>query len=182
VAPAIPVGLSGIHMDFPGSLTVEADALRLTLSGYCASLARHGFSRIILLPSHGGNFATVQEAVTSGLAAAAQVTAFTDWPALRAAFAAILSGDGMALDAPGLHAGEVETSIMLHLHPQLVRMAAAQVGYTGAPGGGRPYATSIREVSPIGVLGDPRPASADRGGRYLAAWADLAARASRLTA
>ena len=46
-----------------------------------------------------------------------------------------------------------------------------------APGGGRPYSTSIREVSPIGVLGDPRPARAERGARYLAAWVDLIATA-----
>jgi creatinine amidohydrolase/Fe(II)-dependent formamide hydrolase-like protein len=51
----------------------------------------------------------------------------------------------MVLDAPGLHAGEVETS--------------------------------IREVSPIGVLGDPDPARAERGARYLADWVDLIARA-----
>jgi creatinine amidohydrolase len=175
VAPPIPVGVSAIHMDFPGSLTIGASVLRGTVAGYCESLAKHGFAQIVVIPSHGGNFAAVDEAMTVVAAAAhrARFVGFTDWPALRAAFLDILAADGMTLDAPGLHAGEVETSIMLHIHPELVRMELAQAGYTGAPGSGRPYATSIAEASPIGVLGDPRPASSARGERHLNAWVRL---------
>lgn len=174
IAPAIAVGLSSIHMDFPGSLTVDASTVRGTVTGYCESLARHGFTRIVAVPSHGGNFAAVQETI-AGLAAgaSARFITFTDWPALRGAFVDILARDGMALDAPGLHAGEVETSIMLHLHPALVRMDRAQCGFTGSPGSGRPYSASIAEASPIGVLGDPRPASAARGERHFEAWVAL---------
>lgn len=176
IAPPIPVGVSGIHMDFPGSLTIGASVLRGTLAGYCESLAKHGFATIVVIPSHGGNFAAVEEtmsAVTAAATGRARFRAFTDWPALRAAFLDVLAPDGMTLDAPGLHAGEVETSIMLHIHPELVRMELAQVGYTGSPGTGRPYATSIAEASPIGVLGDPRPASSARGERHLKAWVRL---------
>jgi creatinine amidohydrolase len=175
VAPPIAVGLSGIHMDFPGSLTLEPSVLRGTIVGYCESLARHGFARIIAVPSHGGNFAAAKESIDA-LASAAHRTrfiTFTDWPALRGAFLQILEADGLTLDAPGLHAGEVETSIMLHLHPELVRMARAEAGFTGAADGGRPYSTSIREASAIGVLGDPRPATASRGERHLDAWVRL---------
>jgi creatinine amidohydrolase len=181
IAPAIAVGLSGIHMDFPGSLTVDASVVRGTVTGYCDSLARHGFTRIVAVPSHGGNFAIVQETI-AGLAAAtsaARFVTFTDWPSLRDAFVDILAKDGMTLDAPGLHAGEVETSIMLYLHPALVQMALAQRGFTGSPDSSRPYSTSIAEASPIGVLGDPRVASAARGERHVAAWVALIAAAIR---
>ena len=89
-------------MDFPGSLTVDGDTLRRTLTGYCTSLARHGFERIVMIPSHGGNFATVHEAAAAAPAGAVRVVTFTEWAALRTAFAEILAEDGMALDAPGL--------------------------------------------------------------------------------
>jgi creatinine amidohydrolase len=175
IAPPITVGLSGIHMDFPGSLTVDGATLRATVGGYCESLARHGIAKIVAIPSHGGNFAAVQEtiALRAGTTPTAQVTTFADWPALRAAFASILADEDMSLEPAGLHAGEVETSMMLHLHPELVRMSLAQPGYTGASGDGRPYSRSIAEVSPIGVLGDPRTASAKRGARYVDAWVRL---------
>lgn len=175
IAPAITVGLSGIHMEFSGSLTIDTSVLRGTVAGYCESLAKHRFARVVVIPSHGGNFAAVHETIASiaGGVPVARFLTFTDWPALRSAFVNILAEDGMKLDAPGLHAGEVETSIMLHLHPELVRMERAQPGYTGSPEGGRPYSKSIGEVSPIGVLGDPRPASSGRGERYLEAWVRL---------
>ncbi len=177
IAPAIPVGRSDIHMDFPGSLTADETTLAGLLHAYCASLARHGVTHIVVIPSHGGNVAWVRTAL-AGLRerlAGARVSGFTDWAALRAAFDDVMRRDGLRLDAPGLHAGEVETSMMLHLHPELVRMDRAQAGAAGPAAGAAPYSGSLREASAIGVLGDPRTASAERGERYLDAWVRLVA-------
>ncbi len=55
---------------------------------------------------------------------------------------------------------------MSTLQSPLVRMDLAETGYLSRPGAGRPYSTSIRELSAIGVLGDLRSASDARGERY----------------
>jgi len=54
---------------------------------------------------------------------------------------------------------------MSTLQSPLVRMDLAEIGYLSRPGAGWPYSTSIRELSAIGVLGDPRSASDARGER-----------------
>jgi creatinine amidohydrolase len=82
---------------------------------------------------------------------------------------ALAQADDVSADAVGLHAGEGETSEMLYLHPELVRMACAVPGYTGSMTDLMPR---LREVgllplSPNGVLGDPTRADAARGQRYL---------------
>jgi creatinine amidohydrolase len=77
--------------------------------------------------------------------------------------------DGIPANALGLHAGEGETSEMLHLRPDLVRSKDSAPGFTGdmeavmdelRKGG-------LRAVTEEGVLGDPTSAEAGRGARYL---------------
>jgi creatinine amidohydrolase len=57
VAPTVRVGCSEHHMAFPGTLSFEAETLEAICRDYCRSLARHGFTRVCIIPSHGGNFA-----------------------------------------------------------------------------------------------------------------------------
>jgi creatinine amidohydrolase len=175
IVPPIHLGFSDIHMEFPGSLTVPPDTLSRVVQACCDSLMRHGLRRIVIVPSHGGNFGWVRETVSrlQERPDGQRMLAFTDWPKLREAFGAVMAQDGLGFDGPGLHAGEVETSMMLHLHPDLVHMDRAQCGCMASSGDGRPYSSSIKEASPIGVLGDPRRASADRGGAYLDEWTRL---------
>ncbi len=178
IVPTISLGFSDAHMEFPGSLTAEPKVLAAVVNAYALSLRRHGFRRIAMIPSHGGNFGWLRAValVLDQEHAGMHFEAFTDWPLLKEAFGEVMSKDGLAFDAPGLHAGEIETSIMLHLHPALVHMDRAECGCTGSRGDGRPFGGSIKEVSPIGVLGDPRNADAGRGNEYLSAWTALIAR------
>lgn len=55
VAPVLWVGYSEHHMGFPGTITLTTETLVQVLVEACRSLSKHGFKRIILLSSHGGN-------------------------------------------------------------------------------------------------------------------------------
>ncbi len=84
---------------------------------------------------------------------------------------AVAQQDGLPFTALGLHAGEWETSELLCLCPQQVRMDQAAPGYTGDMDAGlaQLVANGTRALTTTGVVGDPRSANADRGERYLAA-------------
>ena len=58
-APTIRPGCSGHHMDFPGTITIPAEVLMDLIRSYCRSLDEHGFEHLVLVPTHGGNFAPV---------------------------------------------------------------------------------------------------------------------------
>lgn len=61
VAPVIRPGLSKHHLGFPGSLTLRPEVFKGIVEDYIASYVHHGFRRIILSSSHGGNFAAMAE-------------------------------------------------------------------------------------------------------------------------
>jgi creatinine amidohydrolase len=177
-APPIHVGQSSIHMDFAGSVTLKPETVQDLIAAYCRSFAHHGFERIVVLPSHGGNFAPTDKAVAllKEDLRPDRVSTFTDFVQMREAYAPIMKRDGLPTDLPGLHAGEAETSLMLYLRPDLVREDLLEAGFVGPSQNKRPYASSIREVSENGVLGDPRRAVARRGEEYFRAWVDVVVR------
>src|SRR5919107_1108565 len=63
VAPTVRVGCSSHHLDFPGTLSLEDETFHAIVRDIVASLARGGFRRVVLLPTHGGNFAPLATAV-----------------------------------------------------------------------------------------------------------------------
>ncbi|MFZ0737919.1 MAG: creatininase family protein [Candidatus Acidiferrales bacterium] len=177
VAPVVRVGCSQHHMAFPGTLSIEGPALQDLLLGYVETIFRHGFKRVVMIPSHGGNFTTVAEAarVAREKWPAKQVVAFADLNRLLEASFKSSSEFGIAAGAAGIHAGEFETSILLSTHPELVDMSRAEEGFTGAFASILPdlMQHGVARVSVNGILGDARPADASRGKRYLSAWVDL---------
>ena len=62
-ARTISVGISEHHLAFAGTISLKPETLSLILRDYFDSLVHHGFTRIIIIPSHGGNFATVRQAI-----------------------------------------------------------------------------------------------------------------------
>ncbi len=56
IAPTIRVGCSPHHMDFAGTVSLEPNTFVAICRDYCASLARHGFERILFFSGHIGNF------------------------------------------------------------------------------------------------------------------------------
>jgi len=152
LAPAIAIGASGEHADFPGTLSVGTAALADCL----IELGRHAslhWKAMLLVNGHGGN-AEALAAATGRLA--------REGRACRAWHADLPGGDA--------HAGRSETSLILALAPQAVCAGAAAPGCRLPIGQLMPVLRNggVRAVSANGVLGDPRGASAAEGQRLLA--------------
>ncbi|MCC7023957.1 MAG: creatininase family protein [Thermomicrobiales bacterium] len=179
IAPPVSVGFSPEHMNFAGTISLRPETLAAVLEDYVASLERHGFQRIVVLPSHGGNFAPLADA----LPALRQrhpnipIVAYTDLIGLVEAAAEVAAGFGVTPDEAGAHAGEWETSMMLVVEPAAVHHERGTAGYMGslAPVFDQINRDGMESVTPNGVLGDPAKATAEHGSAYLERIADLLA-------
>jgi mycofactocin system creatininase family protein len=151
IAPVFPFGDSGEHLDFPGTLSIGTPGLREAL----IALGNHTpeGARILFANAHGGNVEAVEAA------------------------AARLRGCGRAcatwhvrVDGGDAHAGRTETSLMLAIAPDTVRLDLAEAGNTTPIGELMPTLRGhgVKAVSPNGVLGDPAGASAEEGAVLLA--------------
>ncbi len=171
VAPVIPVGTSDEHKEFAGTLSLSKATLAALIGDIGGSAVRHGFRRLLVLTAHGGNF----DAIRAGVAHLREqqpslaITAITE---LGQLLRPVTPGQQSRLPEAiaGWHAGERETSQMLYLKPELVQMEKAEAGYVGDMAAIMPrlVETGLQPVTPNGVLGDPRPANAERGALYLA--------------
>jgi mycofactocin precursor peptide peptidase len=146
IGPTLTATSSGEHAGFPGTLSIGSQLVEQVI----VELVRSAdwSAGVVLVNGHAGNALPVQRATNKLLGEGRRVLAW--WPHVR-------NGDA--------HAGETETSMMLALAPSLVRMTRAEAG--------RPEpvvdlieelrAEGVRAVSPNGVLGDPRQATANHG-------------------
>lgn len=149
-APPVAYGASGEHSGFAGTLSIGQAAAELVLVELCRS-ASATFERVLLVSTHGGNAQPVRRAV------------------------ALLRGEGRDVRAwsprwdGDAHAGRTETSLMLAIAPDRVRLALAAAGATAPIVELLPALRShgVLAVSETGVLGDPAGASADEGRRLL---------------
>jgi len=157
ISPAVAIAASGEHSGFPGTLSIGGRALAELLVELGRS-ADH-FDRIYFVNWHGGNATAIDEAVArlnEEGRVAGRWRPEPDWA------------------GHDLHAGWVETSMMLAIHPGLVRREAAEAGTESRSPGtlARLRAEGVGAVSPNGVLGDPEGASAADGRRLLAGLAE----------
>jgi len=169
VAPTVRVGCSAHHMDFPGTLSLEDETFHAIVRDLVHSLARGGFRRVVLLPTHGGNFAPLAGALEQlGDVGDLKVVALTDLSALLRIATVGSDEYGVPLGEGGLHAGEWEASMLLAVEPSLVRMDRAEAGFTGELQEAieRMFAGGTKAVSENGAIGDPTRASAEHGRRY----------------
>jgi creatinine amidohydrolase len=177
IAPALRVGCSQHHLGFPGTISIDAATLGELIIGYCQTLARHGFRRIVILPSHGGNFQPVADTVERLHQELPEIkfVTFCDLIRLVAVSHERSARYGVSAGASGAHAGEYETSILLHLRPDLVDMQRAEEGFTGdfTPIIPDLLKHGLAKVTANGVLGDGRLGDARRGENYLQAWLEL---------
>ena len=176
VAPVLPVGCSDEHTGFAGLVGLDHATLAAVIVDCGRRMAAWGVRRLVLLSAHGGN-GTALEAACSRLRreqSSLQVVVAASTAPLTETLTEIAVADGIAAEAVGLHAGEGETSEMLQLRPDLVRMDRAVAGYAGSIADVMPRLRrdGLRPVTATGTLGDPRGATASRGARYLAAQVD----------
>ena len=121
VAPPVWSGYSPHHMNLPGTLTLDQNTFQALIYEVCLGIWHHGFRKILIVNGHGGN--------TGPLAGTAQRLTSAGHPVLSCGLGD-LAGD--ELDSiferrvkGGGHACEIETSAMLHLHPESVEMSKA---------------------------------------------------------
>ncbi|MES2533451.1 MAG: creatininase family protein [Pseudomonadota bacterium] len=167
VLPTLWVSLAEHHMADAGSLTLDFETLLGFTRCIVRSLKRQGYRRILLLNGHGGNMAAltlIVDILTAELDV--PVATATYWVVAASAFAEILEGQPNLL-----HACEAETSMVMHLRPDLVDAEAARTVTAPARGflsvGGVHRWRPIGHWSCSGVVGTPRLASAEKGSRLL---------------
>ncbi|MGP3985091.1 creatininase family protein [Streptomyces sp. KR80] len=161
--PPITMSCSHEHGTWPGSVSISAKTLYAMVDDIRGSLERSGIHRLVIINGHGGNYVLsniVQEANVSGPC----MTLFPlspEWH--RARERAEMISDAHS----DMHAGEVETSILLHAEPDLVRP-----GYQNADhdGGERRFLLTLGMTgyTESGVIGFPSYATAEKGKAVLA--------------
>ncbi len=170
VLPPSAIGKSDEHLAFPGTLTLSHETLARVWFETCACVHRAGGRKILFLNSHGGQ-PQVMEIVCRDLrvklgmfAVSSMWSRFTDMDDL--------------FDAQerrhGIHGGEVETSVMRALHPDLVDMDAAgdfaplsieleRANGMLTPEGAIGFGWQTQDLHPSGACGNAAAADAERG-------------------
>lgn len=176
--PSQSIGLSPEHMSFAGTLTHEAETLLAAWTEIGLSVAAAGLRKLIILNSHGGQ-PQIVDLATQRLRTEASMLA------VRAnSFRFDLPPDLISEDeqAFGLHGGQIETALMLALHPDLVRQdkianfqnkaadrarMAQRLGLSGAGG----YAWNAEDLNLSGATGNASRATTEQGTALLSAYA-----------
>lgn len=167
-APTIRPGCSGHHLNFPGTITIPPETLMNTIHAYGRSLAAHGFENIVLMPTHGGNFAPVNT-VAPELARDinSNVLTLADLDNYMELMNEGLREANIDYEEPVVHAGATETAIVLAVTEGLVRKEELAVGYEGVVSIPRLLSEGFSAITKTGVLGDPREATVEAGERIL---------------
>jgi creatinine amidohydrolase len=160
--PALTIACSHEHGTWPGTVSISARTLIAVIEDIRESLARQGIMKLILVNGHGGNYVLsniVQEANVSER----RMSLFPlgdDWS--RARLAAGLASSGH----DDMHAGEIETSILLHAQPSLVRPGYEHADHDG---GERRFLLTegMQAYTKSGVIGFPSHATSEKGAAIL---------------
>ena len=168
VLPTIPFGNDAFQLDQAATISIRTTTALAILTDVARSLAAQGIDRLVLLNAHGGNdFKPLIRDVQAESGVLIVLANF--YQVAPAALEEIF-------DEPGDHAGEMETSVLLHVCPDWVVMGQASDGRTvpfaidalrGTPGVWTPRPWSA--THPDTGCGDPSKATADKGRRYLEA-------------
>ena len=174
--PPIWWGTSPHHKGYPGTISLRLETFHHLLTDIFSSLTAHGFYRFLVLNGHGGN-AGILTASTADLSETLGVSipTYSYWQSIKSVLVEI--GDS---EIGGMgHACEMETSLALHLRPELVDLKAIardmpdvrvalscidfrQPGFLGIP------LDFVRD-SKSGVMGDPTLATAEKGEKIFTA-------------
>jgi creatinine amidohydrolase len=154
--PTLWPGHSPHHLFFPGTLSVSQMPYIQLVIELCRSMVSMGSRKIFLLNGHGGNDVPLRAAVRE---------LKSEFPRVRVVSASYWSLANQSIR----HACEVETSLMLHLHPGRVKMRLAKRDGPAPTTGARPvyFINEFHEISKSGTVGDPTSATTKKGRRFL---------------
>lgn len=168
--PTVAVGKSDEHFGFPGTLSVEARTLLDVLEALGDSVARAGIRKLVIMSSHGGNSEVIGLAGRALRIRHRMLVVPTSWARMG-------YPDGLfdeAEIAHGIHAGDIETSLMLHLKPEAIREAeradfvpasvAMETEFKVLRGTGRTaFSWMTADLSESGACGNAAAADAGKG-------------------
>ncbi len=165
ILPVQAVGKSNEHLHARGTLTLSAETALRAWKEIGRSVARAGIRKIVIVNSHGGNLDLI-----SILARELRVDA--GMLAVKCQWGNFGTPEGMFSEREedfGIHGGDRETSLMLHFHPELVDMEAAENFVSTAesatipPIGPVSYGWTASDLNPAGTVGEAHLASAEKG-------------------
>ena len=163
VLPCVPFGANEQQMDIPGTVNLHPSTQASVLSDIVESMDAWNIPKVMVLNGHGGN--DFRQMIRELQGQTDIFLSVVDW--FR------IPGTDTVFNDPGDHAGEMETSLMLHLHQDLVlpleeagsgavrewKLAAIREGWAWAP-------RRWSEISEDTGVGDPAPSTADKGAAY----------------
>lgn len=179
--PPVYYSFNEHHMDFPGTIAIAGETIVRYVTDIGRSLARHGFKKILLVNGHGSNVPFLDIAARNITNETESVCAMVSWWSLipKALFAELRESEkpgGMA------HGCELETSVLLHLRPDLVAMDKAVKDINFAPTEyfywdlEAPAPVQFQEwfsrYSKTGTVGDPTLATVAKGEKFVSAVVD----------
>jgi len=161
VAPPIPYGNCRSTARHPGTISITTSTLKCLLKDIVISLRNHGIRNFIVLTGHAGGAhrMALQDGGEELIAEFADIrmAVVTEYELASREGAPIVETDGDS------HAGEIETSRILHTHPHLVKGTGVREFPHFPPGG--ILVRDKQKYWPGGVWGDPTRATADKGRR-----------------
>jgi creatinine amidohydrolase len=176
--PPLYYGKSNEHWHFPGTITLSAQTLLAVLTEMAESIYRSGFRKLVLMNAHGGQPQVMEIAARDIHQKYEDFMIFPlfTWRVPNIA-EELLTPKELAY---GIHAGDAETSLLLSILPEQVKMERAVAEYPqGLPEdsllsmeGQLPFAWLTRDVSHSGVMGDATVATKEKGDRILESLAD----------
>ena len=164
--PTVPFGVNTGQLDIPLCINMNPSTQAMVLRDVASSLEQQGIHKLLILNGHGGN--DFRQMIRELQPATRVFLCAVNWWQIV---------DGREyFDEPGDHGGELETSVMLHCHPGLVR----PLEEAGDGKARRPKITGMREgwawsprkwtqVTADTGVGNPKAATADKGARYASA-------------
>jgi creatinine amidohydrolase len=171
--PPVCYGKSNEHIGFPGTLSVSAATFMAVVRDLGASVKASGFHKLVLYNTHGGN-TSLDDVLARDLRAEFGLRTFYLSGGAGAAFEGIAPQER----AYGFHANEWETALLLSATPDLVHAEHYTVNYIAdleqpspllPENGPATFAWLTRDIAPSGVMGDPRPATAENGAKWIEA-------------
>ena len=176
VLPTLQMGISLEHADFVGTLDLDAQLMRAACLEMASAVARAGISRLLLFNSHGGNSGLMDIVGRQIRQETGLIVFHSNWYDL-AEPEFMVKQFGQDELRFGVHAGDVETSLMMAIRPDLVGETRAHHASTAQAkaqqfailGDGRSAKQSwmARDYSPTGAMGDARKSTPDKGARLL---------------
>jgi len=165
--PPTVYGKSVEHEAWPGTITYSGDTLRAVMMDIAKSVARSGFSKLVLLGSHGGNNGIIDDYFRD-------LKMATGLRVFKIHLGSIGNVPGLTTPeeaAIAMHGGDSETSAVRHLAPELVQMERAE-GYLYRAEGDVGYsfkgqdaieAWVSADLSQTGAIGNPHPSAPEKG-------------------